>query len=140
VQNPYADLNDEVHLRNDVAARSELGCPHFAGIFALGASVELMQTIGIANIEKRALELNRLLTSRLSEAGWNVLSPIHNEKARSAETLVAADNPGRLVAALTAQNILVTEKPRGIRVATDFFNNQDDVERLIAGLKRYSAG
>jgi len=140
VQNPYADLNDEVHLRNDVAARSELGCPHFAGIFALGASVELMQTIGIANIEKRALELNRLLTSRLSEAGWNVLSPIHNEKARSAETLVAADNPGRLVAALTAQNILVTEKPRGIRVATDFFNNQDDLERLIAGLKRYSAG
>src|SRR6476619_4619290 len=55
VQDPYATRNDEVHLRNDVAARTELGCPHFAGIFSLGASIELMQSIGMANIETRAL-------------------------------------------------------------------------------------
>src|SRR6476661_1038083 len=68
VEDPYDLRNNEVHLRHDVSARSELGCPHFAGIFALGASVELMQTIGPANIEARALELNRQLTARLSEA------------------------------------------------------------------------
>jgi selenocysteine lyase/cysteine desulfurase len=115
--------NDEVHLRHDMSARAELGCPHFAGIFALGASTELMQSIGIANIEARALELNRVLTTRLNEIGWKVLSPLETEKVRSAETLVAAEDPAKVVADLAAHKILVTEKPQGFRVATDFFNN-----------------
>src|SRR5687768_18596928 len=56
VQDPYGGKNDEVHLRRDVSARAELGCPHFAGVFSLGASVEFMQSIGMKNIEGRALE------------------------------------------------------------------------------------
>ena len=93
-----------------------------------------MQSIGIENIQTRALELNRALTSRLDEIGWQVLSPLGEEKFRSAETLVAAEDPAKVVSQLAQQNILVTEKPQGFRVSTDFFNNEDDVERLIAGL------
>jgi cysteine desulfurase / selenocysteine lyase len=135
VHDPYEMRNDEIHLRHDVSARAELGCPHFAGIFALGASVELMQSIGIANIEKRALELNRVLTTKLGEIGWKVLSPLDDEKFRSAETLVAAETPGKVVADLAAQKILVTEKPQGFRVSTDFFNNEDDIDQLIHRLR-----
>lgn len=131
-KDPYGTRNDEIHLRRDMSARAELGCPHFAGIFALGASVELMQSIGIKNIEARALELNQLLTDRLRDAGWRVLSPLG--AFRSAETLVATEDPVRVVAALAAKKIMVTEKPEGIRVATDFFNNEDDIDQLIAGL------
>jgi selenocysteine lyase/cysteine desulfurase len=134
VQDPYGGKNDEVHLRRDMSARAELGCPHFAGIFALGASVDLMRSIGIKNIETRALELNGVLTDRLQEAGWRVLSPLGEEQFRSAETLVATDNPARVVAALAANKIFVTEKPEGIRVATNFFNNEDDVDQLIEQL------
>jgi selenocysteine lyase/cysteine desulfurase len=130
VQDPYETRNDEVHLRHDVAARAELGCPHYAGIFALGASVELMQSIGMANIEARALELNRVLTAKLNEIGWKVLSPLEDERFRSAETLVAAENPAQVVSQLASQKIFVTEKPQGLRVATDFFNNEDDIEKL----------
>lgn len=135
VQDPYAMRNNEVHLRHDLSSRSELGCPHFAGIFALGASIEMMQTIGPAPIETRALELNRRLTTRLNEAGWRVLSPLNREEYRSAETLVAAENPAQLVSKLANQKVYVTEKPQGFRVATDFFNNEDDIERLIYALK-----
>ena len=134
VQEPYAMRNDELHLRHDAAARAELGCPHFAGIFALGASVDLMTRIGVKEIEARALTLNRLLTAGLMEAGWTVLSPIANEGMRSAETLVAVDEPGGVVAKLAERKIIVTEKPQGIRVATHFFNNEDDIERLIEAL------
>ena len=134
VQDPYGGKNDEVHLRRDVSARAELGCPHFAGIFALGASVDLFQSIGMKNIETRALELNRLLTNRLQEAGWRVLSPLGDEQFRSAETLVATENPAGMVAALAEKKIMVTEKPYGIRVSTDFFNNEDDIEQLIEAL------
>jgi cysteine desulfurase / selenocysteine lyase len=134
VEDPYADRNDEVHLRRDAAARAELGCPHFAGIFALGASVDLLTSIGIQNIEQRALYLNRFLTNRLRDSGWNVLSPLDNEQSRSAETLVAVDNPARVVAQLAEKNVSVTEKPQGIRIATDFFNNEADIEGLIEAL------
>ena len=134
VQEPYAMRNDELHLRHDAAARAELGCPHFSGIFALGASVDLMTRIGVKEIEARALALNRSLTTGLMETGWIVLSPIANEGLRSAETLVEVDEPSRVVAKLAEQKIIVTEKPQGIRVATDFFNNEADIERLIEAL------
>jgi cysteine desulfurase/selenocysteine lyase len=131
VQDPYGDRNNEVHLRHDASARAELGCPHFAGIFSLGASVEMMQSVGVKNIEERVLGLNRYLTRRLSEGGWTVLSPLTQESYRSAETLVEFENPAQIVASLTSKKVLVTEKPQGIRVATDFFNNEDDIEQLI---------
>jgi selenocysteine lyase/cysteine desulfurase len=89
------------------------------------------QSIGIDNIQTRALELNRKFTARLDESGWKVLSPLGEEKFRSAETLVAGDDPAKVVAHLAKQNIFVTEKPQGIRVSTDFFNNEEDIEELI---------
>ena len=135
VQEPYDMKNDELHLRNDAAARVELGCPHFAGMFALGASIDLLMSIGISNIQERALDLNTLLTSRLADEGWNVLSPIDGRHKRSAETLVAAAEPAVLVNKLAKEKVIVTEKPQGIRVATDFFNNEADIDRLIQALK-----
>jgi selenocysteine lyase/cysteine desulfurase len=47
---------------------------------------------------------------------------------------VAVDDPAGLVAKLAEQEIIVTKKPEGIRVATHFFNNEDDIELLIATL------
>jgi selenocysteine lyase/cysteine desulfurase len=103
-------------------------------MFALGASVDRIATLGMKNIEERALELNRFLTSRLIDSGWRVLSPIADERMRSAETLVEVDDPAAVVAKLAERKVIVTKKPQGIRVATHFFNNEEDVERLIAAL------
>jgi selenocysteine lyase/cysteine desulfurase len=134
VQDPYAMKNDEIVMRYDASARAEMGCPHFAGIFALGASVELLTKVGMQEIEVRALSLNQYLTNRMNEIGWKVLSPLREERFRSAETLVACDEPARVTSQLAARGVMVTEKPQGIRVATDFFNDEADVDRLIAGL------
>jgi selenocysteine lyase/cysteine desulfurase len=134
VEHPFDMRNDEFRPRHDAAARVELGCPHFAGIFSLGASVDLINEIGIGNIQARVLELNRKLTSRLAENGWQILSPLQNERARSAETLIAVEKPGEVVRHLFRRGVVVTEKPQGIRAATHFFNNEDDIERLVAAL------
>ena len=90
--------------------------------------------LGTENIEQRVLVLNRHLTERLSEEGWQVLSPLRNESSRSGETLVAAERPKRTVAHLARRGIAVTEKPEGIRVATHFFNDREDIARLVAAL------
>lgn len=134
VEDPFSMRNDEIRSRHDAAARVELGCPSYAAIFSLGASLELINEIGIRSIQERALGLNRMLTSRLAELGWEVLSPIRNEDSRSAETLVACDRPDEVARHLLRRGVIVTEKPEGIRIATHFFNNEEDVEKLIAGL------
>jgi selenocysteine lyase/cysteine desulfurase len=135
VHHPFAMRNDALDLRADAAARAETGCPHFAGIFALEAAVEYHTQIGSERIERRALELNRLLTERLGEGGWKVLSPLRDESMRSAETLVASDDPARVVRHLHSRGVAVTQKPEGIRVATHFFNDESDIERLVSALR-----
>jgi selenocysteine lyase/cysteine desulfurase len=134
VEQPFEMRNDEFRPRHDTAARVELGCPHFAGIFSLGAAVDLINEIGTANIQARVLQLNTFLTSRLGEKGWKVLSPNRDNNARSGETLVEVRRPGEVFRHLFRRGVVVTEKPQGLRVATHFFNNEQDVERLIAGL------
>ncbi len=134
VHHPFAMRNDALDLRGDAAARAETGCPHFAGIFALEAAVEYHARIGGERIERRALELNRLLTDSLASAGWKVLSPLRDESVRSAETLVACRDPARVAHQLHERNVAVTQKPEGIRVATHVFDDESDIERLTAAL------
>ena len=140
VEDPFAMRNDEFRPRHDAAARVELGCPHFAGMFSLGASLDLIREVGIESLQTRALQLNEYLTSHLSDDGWEVLSPLRDAGMRSAETLVAVDEPHQVVRKLFQREVIVTEKPEGIRVATHFFNNEEDVDRLIAGLHEVRRG
>ncbi|HKP37604.1 MAG TPA: aminotransferase class V-fold PLP-dependent enzyme [Pyrinomonadaceae bacterium] len=134
VHDPFAMRNSELHPRHDAAARVELGCPHFAGMFSLGASVSLIKDLSIRHVQERALELNRFMTGLLSEHGWRILSPLQNEQSRSGETLIEVEKPAEVVRSLFRRGVVVTEKPEGIRAATHFFNSEDDIQRLVAAL------
>jgi selenocysteine lyase/cysteine desulfurase len=115
--------------------RTEMGCPAFPAIFALGAAVDYLAAIGIDAIAERVLELNMYLTQRLSREGFVVLSPggVH----RSGETLVEASDPRRLERFLRDRAVLVTRKPQGIRISTHFYNNEADVDACVDALLEY---
>jgi selenocysteine lyase/cysteine desulfurase len=140
VEDPFAMRNDSYRLRADAAARSETGCPHFAGIFALGEAARQALEIGAGEVERRALALNRHLTEALGAAGWEVLSPLGDERWRSAETLVRAADPAAAVRHLSRRRVAVTIKPEGFRVATHFFNDEADVARLVEALGELRGG
>jgi cysteine desulfurase / selenocysteine lyase len=135
VENPFGMRNDAYRLRGDAAARAETGCPHFAGIFALGEAARQHLELGPERVEARALAVNRRLTGRLAEEGWDVLSPLAREATRSAETLVRAGDPRRVVKHLARSGVAVTIKPEGFRAATHFFNDEADIERLVEALR-----
>ncbi|HYY94388.1 MAG TPA: aminotransferase class V-fold PLP-dependent enzyme [Pyrinomonadaceae bacterium] len=134
---PFAMRNDSYELRADAAARAETGCPHFAGIFALGEAARRLLEIGPERIERRVLALNRHLTESLKAAGRRVLSPLRDEAARSAETLVAAEDPARTVKHLSRRKVAVSIKPEGFRAATHFFNDEGDIARLVSALDEF---
>jgi selenocysteine lyase/cysteine desulfurase len=116
-------------------ARTELGCPPFAAIFALGAAVDYLSGIGIEAIAERVLALNMYLTSRLGRQSLEVLSP--GGEHRSGETLVRLPDPRRARRFLLERGIHVTEKPEGIRVSTHFYNNEADVDACVDALVAY---
>lgn len=134
VQDPFAFDNRHYALL-PTAERYELGCPSFTPIVALGAAVEFLMAIGIEAIATRVLTLNMHLTECLTAAGLEVLSP--GGPHRSGETLCRVPDPARAVVYLEANGVLVTQKPEGVRIATHFFNNEEDIERGVAALAAY---
>lgn len=134
VKAPFA-FNNRGGVPVATARRYELGCPAFPGIFALGAAVSYLDGIGRDRIQTRVLQLNTALTSALRHEGFEVLSP--SGSGRSGLTLVAFDQPGEVTDFLRNRGILITEKPEGIRISTHFFNNEEDLEKLLNALKQY---
>lgn len=135
VEDPFSFENRQVRLLPSLR-RSELGCPPFGPIFALGAAIEYLSAIGIDKIAERVLFLNELLTYRLEKKGFAVLSP--GGAYRSGQTLVAVDEPEKCVAFLREKGVLVTPKPQGIRISTHFYNNEEDVEAAVQALLGYA--
>ncbi len=135
VERPFAFDNREYTVLPG-NRRTELGCPAFAAIVALGAAVEYALALGLEEIERRVLELNRYLTDRLEAAGIPVLSP--GGPHRSAETLCEVADPPRATAFLRERGIEVTAKPHGLRISTHYYNSEQDVDTCVRALGEYA--
>ena len=136
-QDPFDFDNRQIRILGS-NARTEMGCPSFGPIYALGAALDYLSGIGAQAIAERVLALNMYLTSRLKRAGFEVLSP--GGEYRSAETLVGLPEPSEACAFLLEREIHVSEKPEGIRIATHFYNHEGDVDACVDALVVYREG
>jgi selenocysteine lyase/cysteine desulfurase len=134
---PYAFDNRRIRLLPS-NARSEVGCPPFASIFALGAAIDYLSGIGVEQIAERVLALNMYLTSRLGRESFEVLSP--GGEHRSGETLVRLPDPRSAHAYLAARGVHVTRKPEGVRISTHFYNNEKDIDACVDALGAWRDG
>jgi selenocysteine lyase/cysteine desulfurase len=134
VRDPFAFDNQRYELLES-NRRTEMGCPDFVGIFALGAALDYLTGIGIEAIAGRILDLNMYLTQRLQREGFQVLSPGGDH--RSGETLVEVPEPRRAFRFLRDRAILVTRRPQGLRISTHFYNNEADIDTCVAALTEH---
>jgi phosphoglycolate phosphatase-like HAD superfamily hydrolase len=137
-RDPEAVINDRLDLKR-TAAVLEVGCPHFAGIFALGGSLELLAEIGQAAIEERVAELTDHLHSRLATAGFEIASPRERSR-RAGITIVRLDNAPAVVDALARAGIIVSARGAGLRVAVHIFNMERDIDRFVSALQALRRG
>lgn len=128
--------NMKINMSNS-ARRFELGTPHFPNIIALNAAVRYISKIGITGIERRILKLSDYLIDCLGDMKLEILSPIEERKHRSGIILFKArkKKPLEIVNELGKRRIIVSQRGVGIRVSTHFYNNEQDVDRLMIGLK-----
>jgi cysteine desulfurase/selenocysteine lyase len=137
VRDPEAVVNDRLDLK-ETAAALEVGCPHFAGIFALGAALTLFEEIGKPRIEERIHELTDRLHGRLDAERLNVASSLKREQ-RSGITIIEMRDAPDIVKRLAERKIIVSARGKGLRVSVHIFNNFDDIDRLIAALREVAS-
>jgi selenocysteine lyase/cysteine desulfurase len=129
VTNAGAYLPYHFELRADAARLEPGSAPHLA-IHALGAAIDLLLEIGPAAIEARVLEITDRLAEGLQGLGGTILSPRHPAERSSILTFSCGDTAG-LHHALTAAGIIVRQRLGGIRLAPHFYNDAEDIARVL---------
>lgn len=129
---PYAMIFDRLDL-SEAASALEQGHPPFAGVMSLSASLDLVELIGIAQIEARILELTRYMRDRLGEHEIGILSTTDPDHL-SGITIVDVANPQAIVAYLKKRNIITSTRGDGIRVSLHYFNDYEDIDRFVEEL------
>lgn len=119
--------------RNDpslTARRFEAGTPPVVNAYAAEAGLKLLRSVGLSAVERRIEHLSGLLIDRLAEIGWHATTPRDNA-LRGPTVAIPSRNPGELVSELSNRNIVTSWRGDNIRASFHFYNNEQDVERLI---------
>jgi cysteine desulfurase / selenocysteine lyase len=121
------------------AARFEAGNPPFMAVAVLENALRYLDAIGIERIERHVLALGDLLWHSLRDRGFELLTP-EDAANRGPNVCFAWDDTAGLVAALAARDVLIWGGDGRIRISLHAYNDQDDIERLLAGLDAIRSG
>jgi ArsR family transcriptional regulator, virulence genes transcriptional regulator len=99
----------------------------------------------IREVLMERLQKDQTILASISSIKWSfcrcskILSPIEEKKYRSSIILFKArkKKPADIVQELEKRKkIIVSARGNGIRVSSHFYNNEDDIDKLITSLKR----
>jgi len=134
VVNPLEYGRYEFVLRSD-SRRFECGGPNNAGTLALGAALKLALEVGIETIQARVLELTDHLCARLQETGYQLYSSrLPGEKSGIVAFTSPKEEPKVIVNRLLDLKIVTVPRLGRVRVAPHYYNDVEQIERLIAAL------
>jgi selenocysteine lyase/cysteine desulfurase len=133
VTNPDTYLPYHFEPRPD-AAKFEPGSVSWLGIHVLGTALEMLHEVGAGRIEERILELTDRLAAGLRARGAEIVSPWGAGERSGIVNFRAGGGEDRLVAALLERGFFVRLRAGGVRVAPHFYNDEDDIDRLLHAL------
>jgi selenocysteine lyase/cysteine desulfurase len=124
----------ELNLK-PTAARFEGGTQNMVGFIGLAASLELLLELGTAALAERILQITDLACHRLEQAGATIASP---REGRHRSGIVSFELPGREALAVKkrclAAGVVLSARAGRLRLAAHGYNNEHDIERLLAAL------
>ena len=115
--------------------RYESAQRNLLGLCGLTESLKLIGELGIANIEKRILEITDCLCDLLEKRGFEVFSSRRDaEKSGIVSFFVRGRNPDRLREALRKKGIIVSARDGRLRASPHYYNSFEEVERFVKAL------
>lgn len=134
VKNYEQYLNYELDYR-DGAGRFECGTLNTAGVYGLGAAIDLFLEVGPEKIEAYLLGLSDYLAERLTTKGYEVIS---SRRAGETSAIVTCKHvrhaPRDLYRLLRSKNILTAPRVNRLRISPHFYNTREEVDALIEAL------
>jgi selenocysteine lyase/cysteine desulfurase len=117
------------------ALRFECGTLNTAGVYGLGAAIDLLLEIGAAEIESHILDLTEYLAGRLPEKGYKVVSPRRPGEGSGIVCCThPVHSPPQLYHRLLESGIVTAPRVGRLRIAAHLYNNREDIDALITAL------
>ncbi len=152
---PYrggGDMIDKVTFEkttyNDLPHKFEAGTPPIAAGIGLGAAIDFLNEIGMDNIAAREAELVEYATSKFKEIDGVKLIGTAPNKASVISFLLNGIHPTDAGTIMDKEGIAVRTGhhcaqpvmdyfaiPGTLRASISFYNNEDDIDRLIEAIK-----
>jgi selenocysteine lyase/cysteine desulfurase len=124
-------IHDNIPAKS--ARRFEQGTPSVPNLYAVEGGLQMILEIGVPNIRRHVAMLNERLKKGIREIGGKLMSPLDPEK-HGAMITVASTDEYALVAALAKAGIIASCRDGNLRISAHFYNNNDDIEAVIAAL------
>ncbi len=132
VRNPEA-YAVEHELRED-AGKYEPGTPPYLVMAILEAGLDMLLSLGVDNVRHRVLALTDAARHGVEDLGWPVVTVADPERRAGILTFTPPGDPETLLAHLAERGVIVSVRRGAVRVSPNFYNNQDDIDRLLAAL------
>ncbi|PJF40270.1 MAG: aminotransferase class V-fold PLP-dependent enzyme [Chloroflexi bacterium] len=131
------DMDIYANTPSPTARRFESGTPPVPNIYAALAGMKLVQSVGIQKIEARIRELTGALKEAAMQRGFNIVTPIDPNK-HGAMIAIRSHKVDLLVKWLEQDNVIVSSRDDNLRISPHFYNNFDDIDRLVDCLTKHS--
>ncbi|MBX3015924.1 MAG: aminotransferase class V-fold PLP-dependent enzyme [Caldilineaceae bacterium] len=129
-------MDHTAHTPAPTACKFEAGSPPVPNLYATLAGIKLVQSVGLAKIQRHVRELTHAIKAGVMQRGWNLVSPV-DPNHHGALITVRSHKVDLLVKWLAADDIIVSSRDQNLRISPHFYNNHADVERLLAGLTKH---
>lgn len=116
-------------LRSD-APKLEEGTPSYTGIYALSAALELLLEVGTERIASRIRELLTQLDGELKALGWDT-GPSPEHRAGILTFLPGEGDPRAMYGWLSERNVSLSLRRGRLRISPHFYNQPEELERLV---------
>ncbi len=134
---------------NELPEKFEAGTPHIAGVIAFKAAIDYIQGIGLDHIAKAEDELVTYATAELGKISTLKIIGTAAKKASVISFVMEGAHPHDLGMILDEQGVAIRtghhctqplmrrfNVPATARASFCFYNNKEDVDRLVSALKK----
>ena len=114
------------------ATRFECGSPNMQGIYALEASLSLLQEEGLEGVHGAIEERTSHLIDLIDSKGFELLSPRESTRRAGIVTFrVAGTDPQALHRALMRRQVICAQRGGGVRFSPHFYTDEAILDRAI---------
>jgi selenocysteine lyase/cysteine desulfurase len=122
------------NISAESARKYEGGTPDISAIYACIAGLDIIRDMGIGAIEKKIKSLTTQIKQAVIDNDWQLAT---GNRAHGPMLAIRSKDMYQLVDKLREENIVVSCRDDNIRISPHFYNNSEDIDKLVAGLKKY---